>query len=323
MAPYWGTEGMSISLSRFRIKNNRREEEMHSAKTALEFVLRAVIAIVISAGVLLAQGQKNSTGTENKRNDNPGYSIFHGTVVDMTWPEIKKAAEENAIVILPVAVIEQHGPHLCLGTDAYLGYRLNLELKRSLDAIGIKAVIAPPIYWGIMQLHESGAFPGSFTVSPSTMKGLITDVLTDLHRWGFRYVFCFNHHGDWLHRKTLNEAISEAKEKLGLKFYNDQERQDSENGPDIKKYTSGDLVQPDYHSGVSETALMLDYYPEFVNLELAKTLKPEATWQPMGYVGDPANYKSINILEYSKAEISYVASCIAKWRNAQDDTKIR
>jgi creatinine amidohydrolase len=262
---------------------------------------------------LLAQEQKILDMPKSQGNVHPGSSIFFKTVVDMTWPDLKKAAEENALVILPVGVIEQHGPHLCLGTDTYLGYERSLELKQSLEAKGVKAVIAPPFYWGIMQLNESGAFPGSFTVSPATMKALLSDIFTDLHRWGFRNVFCFNHHGDRLHRETLNEAIAEAKEKLGLTFYNDQERQDSEKGPDFSHYVTGKLFEPNYHSGTPETAFMMEYYPEFVNVEIIKTLQPEATWQPMGYVGDPANYKAFNAKEYNEAEIVHIASCIARW----------
>ncbi len=271
------------------------------------------IAFALSLNVLSAQPQ-NTPGESGGTGDiKSGYSIFHGTVVDMTWPELKKAAEENAIVILPVGVIEQHGPHLCLGTDTYGGYRMSLTLRQQLESIGVKAIIAPPLYWGIMQLNESGAFPGSFTVTPSTMKALLADIFADLHRWGFRNFFCTNHHGDRLHVKTLNEAIAEAKEKLGIRFYNDMEMEDEKNEPPFSIANSTQLFQPDYHSGAFETSLMAEWYPEFVNVEKAKTLKPQNTWQPLGYVGDPANFKNVKIMEHLGEETNYKASCIAKW----------
>ena len=275
-----------------------------------------VISVLTVHGLCAQQKKNDGTITKNAGSTEhpvPNNSIFHGTLADLNWLDVKKAAEENAIVILPVGVIEQHGPHMCLGTDTYLAYHRSLELKQQLDSAGIKSVIAPPFYWGIMQLNESGAFPGSFTVSPSTMKALLADIFADLHRWGFRYVYCFNHHGDRLHRKTLSEAIAEAKEKPGLVFYNDQEQQDRGNGPDFMKYATGKMYEPNYHAGTAETSLMLEYYPKLVNLEIAKTLQPESRWQPLGYVGDPANYKNINMREYSKAEVNYLASCIIDW----------
>ena len=49
-----------------------------------------------------------------------GYSIFHGTMADMTFPEVMQAAADRAVVLWGLGVIEQHGPHLPLGTDVYM-----------------------------------------------------------------------------------------------------------------------------------------------------------------------------------------------------------
>ncbi len=294
------------------------EVRMNYLKTSFQAAVVLLGVSVLCINVLWAQQQKNAGADKNLT---PEYSIFAGTLVDMTWPEVKKAAGENAVVILPVAVIEQHGPHMNLGTDTYLGYKRSVQLRQQLESAGIKAVVAPPFYWGIMQLNESGAFPGSFTVNPSTMKALLGDIFADLHRWGFHYVYCFNHHGDRLLMKTLNEAIAEAKEKLGIVFYNDQEQKDRKGAPDFEKYVTEKLFEPNYHAGTFETSMMLDHYPEFVNLEIAKTLKPEGTWQPLGYVGDPANFKSVKMLEYNKADVNYIASCVANWYKAEKEKK--
>jgi hypothetical protein len=75
-----------------------------------------------------------------------GYSIFDGTMVDMTYPEIEKAAQEKAIVLFPTGVIEEHGPHLPLGVDTYEAYIKAKLLKAELEKKGIRALIAPPFY---------------------------------------------------------------------------------------------------------------------------------------------------------------------------------
>jgi creatinine amidohydrolase len=46
-----------------------------------------------------------------------GSATFDETMVNMTWPEIEKAAEQAAMVLLPTGVIEEHGPHMGLGVD--------------------------------------------------------------------------------------------------------------------------------------------------------------------------------------------------------------
>lgn len=52
-----------------------------------------------------------------------GYSIFSDTMADMTFLQIEQAAQEKQVVLFPIAVIEEHGPHLPLGTDVYLTYQ--------------------------------------------------------------------------------------------------------------------------------------------------------------------------------------------------------
>lgn len=49
-------------------------------------------------------------------------NIFTNTMADMKWTDIKRYAEENAIVLLPIGVIEEHEPHNCLATDVYTAH---------------------------------------------------------------------------------------------------------------------------------------------------------------------------------------------------------
>lgn len=211
----------------------------------------------------------------------------------MTWPDVKKAAESDALVLLPIGVIEEHGPHMSLGVDAYMAYLQCRMLKDKLESRQVKIVIAPPIYWGIMQATETGAYPGSFTIRPETMKALLHDVFAALKSWGFRRIYCLNHHGDRLHRRSLAEAVTEAKQNLGLEFFEDDKR-DKANRAVIVRYLVEKPFAPDYHAGAVETGEMLRHFPREVNLEVAKSLKPQASFHPLGYVGDPANYSSAN-----------------------------
>jgi creatinine amidohydrolase len=40
--------------------------------------------------------------------------------LEMTWQDIADAATEHWIAVLPLAAIEQHGPHLPLGVDSFI-----------------------------------------------------------------------------------------------------------------------------------------------------------------------------------------------------------
>lgn len=42
--------------------------------------------------------------------------------MDNTWPELKEYIKKNALIILPVAQVEEHGPHLPVGCDTLINY---------------------------------------------------------------------------------------------------------------------------------------------------------------------------------------------------------
>ncbi|HEX3044390.1 MAG TPA: creatininase family protein [Bacillota bacterium] len=220
----------------------------------------------------------------------PDNSIFKDTVVDMNWEDIKKAADTGAIVLFPIAVVEEHGPHMDLSPDIYqtcLGCRF---LKQELAKKGIQALIAPPYYWGINE--STGRFPGSFTVKAETFQAVISDTIGCLKSWGFTQVFCANLHGDPVHNQVLESTTQEIRNNLGIDVYNLQTLSITiPNGPTFPAPRPGKFT-PDYHAGADETASMWAFYPERVNVKKAAQLKPQSSfYQPLGYVGDPASFK--------------------------------
>ena len=134
-----------------------------------------------------------------------GYSIFKETIADMTWPAVDEAARRKAIMLVPVAVIEQHGPHLPLATDIYGAYLLCVHTKAELTNAGVEAVIAPPYYFGMNP--TTGMFTGSLHIERETMVSILTQLFLNYHRWGFDRQFILNHHGDPTHNDAIMEVI--------------------------------------------------------------------------------------------------------------------
>jgi creatinine amidohydrolase len=241
-----------------------------------------------------------------------GYSIFSGTMADMTFQQIEDAAKKNIPVLFPIAVIEEHGPHMCLGTDAYLAYRLTKDVKSGLLDFNIESIVAPPYYWGITAAMNG--FAGSFTMRPETMVAALYDLLGCLKNWGFGKVFLLNIHGDFEHNLAMTNAARKAHEELGLSVFsvvNDllvKRAKLSGREPYI-------LVCPmeveqsseyfDIHAGAFETSLMVDQFPDLVDIDKARSLPTSCTkiedlkiWlkggekarevTPLGYLGDPS-----------------------------------
>jgi creatinine amidohydrolase len=133
-----------------------------------------------------------------------GYSILSETMADMTYQQIEEAARKKLPVLFPIAVIEEHGPHMCLGTDAYLAYNLAKDVQKGLFAYDVESIIAPIYYWGINAAMNG--FAGSFSVKPETMVSVLCDLLGCLKNWGFEHIFLLNIHGDFEHNLAMIEA---------------------------------------------------------------------------------------------------------------------
>ncbi len=243
-----------------------------------------------------------------------GYSIFDDTMADITWPEIEKAVEKNAIVLLPVGVIEEHGPHIACGADIYLSYLHCKLIKQELTKSGIAAIIAPPFYWGINTSTRN--FPGSFDIRPETMKALLADIVSNLKHWGFKKAYYINCHGEGGHNRVILESAKESLQdlKIQVSFLMDRRMMRRYGLSGKEKYIlSFDFSPPpgepkvnvpDFHAGTFETSDMMAFFPELVNAKITKTLRPPQVkagdykkWgkdarkiTPLGYTGDPKAY---------------------------------
>ena len=71
---------------------------------------------------------------------------------EMTWEEIRAAASEGAVAVLPAGSTEQHGPHLPVKTDALLVTSVARAAVEALPA-SVPAVLAPTLFLGASDHH--------------------------------------------------------------------------------------------------------------------------------------------------------------------------
>lgn len=248
--------------------------------------------------------------------------MFKNTMVNMKWTDIQEHADKNALVLLPLGVIEEHGPHLPLGTDIYTAHIHCLFIKQRLEEKGFPAIIAPPFYWGICQ--STGGFIGSFRVRKETAKALLLDILASLAGFGFKDIFGINAHGDIEQNVVIVEAFKEASETLGIRAcypfpqavmhhygLDGSEPYICPAPPQAIRISAS--ATPDVHAGDIETATMHHFYPGLVDAQKAKTLPPVAlgddrimAWlfgghtqelSPGGYLGAPADFESVEVIQ--------------------------
>jgi len=296
------------------------------------FLACFVLVLLMSPSLKSTENQKDPPANDISAASG-GNSIFHETMVDMAWPEVEEAAKQGAVILLPTAVIEEHGPHMSCGIDTYGAYLTCKLVRRELESRGIKTLIAPPFYWGIN--GTTHVFPGTFTVRKETMKALLHDILNSLKSWGFTDIFNMNFHGDGQHCVTIFESIIDARNTLGINTYCVLSEEEvvryglAGNEPFIVTHKSppSDEAPQEYldiHAGAGETGIVAAFFPDQVDTELAKTLEPTkityreiAQWltdarrvTPLGYLGDPAAFDAEAAREYFQAYCKLITDSI-------------
>jgi creatinine amidohydrolase len=149
-----------------------------------------------------------------------------------------------APVILATGAVEQHGPHLPVSVDAFLG-QLWLSLILSQLPAGVSCYAAPPITIG--KSNEHVGFPGTLMISKGTLRELVLAVARQVKAWGFQQLALLNTHGGNI--SVLHYTLREVRETYGLRA--DFLRGNADLGLSTQESTYG------FHAGELETSWML------------------------------------------------------------------
>src|SRR5262245_58565735 len=105
---------------------------------------------------------------------------------------LRSAAASDAVVLLPVASTEQHGPHLATGVDDFLCSEVCRRTAGKLVP-RYPVVVAPTVWFGLADHHV--AFGGTFSISLATYHGVLRDLCRSILQAGFRRIVLVNGHG--------------------------------------------------------------------------------------------------------------------------------
>ncbi len=118
----------------------------------------------------------------------------------------------GAMVIVPVAALEQHGPHLPVEVDSRLAEALVLRTARKIAESGDDALVLPVLWTGLSEHHMS--FGGTISLDFPAFSMLIEGVCHSIARHGFRRIVLLNAHGG--NENALRTITDELTPKLGL-----------------------------------------------------------------------------------------------------------
>jgi creatinine amidohydrolase len=187
------------------------------------------------------------------------------TWMDMTWQDIAGADTGRWIAVLPLAAVEQHGPHLPLGVDSYIA-EAYLARVRQIMPEDLPVTFLPVQRIGVSAEHL--AYPGTLTVSPATAIAAWTEIGESLFRAGLRKLVLVTSHGG--NTAAMELVARDLRTRLGMLAVTV--------GWHRFGYPDGAFTAEEkkhgIHGGAIETSLMLAGKPETVRTEKLPNATP-------------------------------------------------
>jgi creatinine amidohydrolase len=185
----------------------------------------------------------------------------------LTWMEYQaRVRDEQAPVFLPVGALEQHGPHLPLGTDAILSAAVAEGVAGETSGL-----VAPALAYGYKSQPKCGGgqhFPGTTSLDAQTLAHTVRDTVREFARHGVQKLVILN--GHYENQWFLIEGIDLAMRELGrtpltimrLEYWDFFTPRTL-----AKAFPDGFPGYALEHAAVLETSMMLHYHPDLVHID--------------------------------------------------------
>jgi creatinine amidohydrolase len=188
----------------------------------------------------------------------------------LTAAELRERAAADALVIVPVASLEQHGPHLATGVDIVLAGAMAARTARRIAEAGAPVVVTPTVWTGLAEHHM--AFGGTVTLEYEAFAAVLRGIVRSAARCGFRRAMLLNGHGG--NAEAVAVAAGDFATEFGIKV-----------AAGTYWHLAGDGFAPVLerqqnvlHACEAETSMMLAVMPDLVRRErLAEAHGPHST----------------------------------------------
>lgn len=177
----------------------------------------------------------------------------------LTTRQVAAIDKSDALVVLPIGAVEQHGPHLPCVTDALLAEEITRRALARTPA-DVNVWTLPLMPFGKSTEHRG--YAGTIALSTETLLAVCHDIGRSVAESGFRKLAFLNGHGG--QPQLLEVVARDIRERTGLEVY------------PIFPYRlglpDGMAIDPDeatwgIHGGQIETSLVLSASPEAVRTE--------------------------------------------------------
>ena len=180
---------------------------------------------------------------------------------ELTSPDFITAVERSAgTCVIPLGIIEKHGPHMPLGTDLIDVREITIRAAEEEYTI-----IFPPFYFG--QIYEAMQQPGTVAYSPQTVLSVLQETCDEIHRNGIEKIILVSGHGG--NNSLLPyfcQMQLEKQKDYAVFFFRPVDSEEYEDKLNRMRQTDWDE-----HAGETETSQMLAHRPDLVHLDKANS----------------------------------------------------
>jgi creatinine amidohydrolase len=221
----------------------------------------------------------------------------------LSWKQIDELDRMKTLFFLPISPLEEHGPHLPVGTDLLTAQDASTQSIKQLQTKypTHQFILLPSVPLGFAGFSTD--FPGTVSVSSKVVKNVVYQYGKMLAEHGFSNLLVCSYHMALAHLKGIHQALSKLQRKYKMNccepwssvFYSDQI---SKEEPTLDFDTKTEV-----HAGFRETSLMKYTHPELVDKKYTdlplvfseKIFSPIAAFKSFkqlgikdGYVGSPS-----------------------------------
>lgn len=203
--------------------------------------------LLVLTGMLLAQAAAKPAGDLPVRYE------------ELTAPDfIQAVARSQSTCVIPIGILEKHGPHLPLGTDLLDCREVSLRAAKKEYTI-----VFPEYYFG--QIFEAQHQPGTIAYSQRIMLDLLQETCDELARNGIKKIILVNGHGgnDQFLQYFCQCQLAAKKDYIVYLFTPSDDEAMEEQLKKLRK------TKIDGHAGEEETSTMLAHRPDLVHLDRA------------------------------------------------------
>jgi creatinine amidohydrolase len=179
---------------------------------------------------------------------------------ELSWIDVAAHIAREPRLIIPIGAMEQHGPHLPLGSNVLIARHLALDLSREFGVLR-----APTLYYGV-NVSSERHYAGTASLRQKTLHRALNELLATWETQGITEFILVTAHRHEPHLDALATLITAIARVRVISIW------------DVDIADLLDAQPGPLHAGEAETSLMLFLYPELVRMDRARNfeLAPEA-----------------------------------------------